>query len=322
MFNAGFTSLTYKELLESMTEFEILSYYFDINKIPTLINSPLRKDKNPSFCFYSPDGKSINYIDFASKERGSLLTFLTKYWNCSYSDVITKIANSSIRKISLSSSKKSIFQRSNSELKCIRRNWKQYDIDYWESYGITREWLDYCEVYPVDTIIIEGANRFAFKADKYAYAYVEHKEGRTTLKIYQPFNKSGHKWYSKHDKSVISLWTKVPKKGPVLCICSSVKDALCLWINTGIPSVAPQGEGYILSDTAINVLKQRFEHIFILFDNDDAGRRDSILLSKNTGFTNIVLPVFDGGKDVSDLYKAVGKEKFKQIITPLFKEKL
>lgn len=321
MFNSGYSSKTYKDLLESMTEFDILSYLFNINKIPALIKSPLRDDKNPSFCFYSPDGKCINYIDFASRDRGSLLTFLTKYWNCTYSEAVTKLSDFQSNKSTFQKgSRKPLIKKSNLELKCVKREWMKHDIEYWESFGITKKWLEYCEVYPISLIML---GKYVFKADKYAYAYIEHKEGKTTMKIYQPFNKNGHKWYSKHDRSVISLWTKVPKEGNILCICSSLKDALCLWINTGIPSIAPQGEGYTLSETAINVLKQRFKNIFILFDNDDAGIKDAKILSESTGFKNVILPKFDGGKDISDYYKKLqDKELFKKNIIPLFKEKL
>ena len=157
-----------------------------------------------------------------------------------------------------------------------------------------------------------------FGADRYAYAYVEHKEGKVTLKIYQPFNKDGYKWSNKHDTSVISLWTKVPEYGEKICICSSLKDALCLWINTGIPALAIQGEGYKMSDTAISELKRRYKQVFILFDNDEAGLIDGEKLSASTGCTNIVLPKFEGGKDISDAFKILGKEKWLELIIPLF----
>ena len=155
-------------------------------------------------------------------------------------------------------------------------------------------------------------------ADKYAYAYVEHKEGKVTLKIYQPFNKSGYKWSNKHDNSVVSLWTKVPEYGEQICICSSLKDALCLWANTGIPSLAIQGEGYRMSDTAISELKRRYKQVFICLDNDEPGLKDAQKLAEETGFTNVVLPPFKGGKDISDLYKSKGKDEFIKIIKPLF----
>ena len=148
---------------------------------------------------------------------------------------------------------------------------------------------------------------------------MEHKEGKVTLKIYQPFNKDGYKWSNKHDTSVISLWTKVPEYGEQICICSSLKDALCLWANTGIPALAVQGEGYKMSNTAISELKKRYKKIFILFDNDKAGLIDGEKLALSTGFTNIVLPEFEGGKDISDLYHSLqNKEKFKETMIGLF----
>ena len=98
-----------------------------------------------------------------------------------------------------------------------------------------------------------------------------------------------------------------------------MKDALCLWANTGIPALAVQGEGYGISDTAINELKRRYKRIFVLFDNDEAGKIDGLKFSTNTGFINIVLPDY-GAKDVSDLYKLLGKDKWLQVIIPLFKE--
>ena len=74
-----------------------------------------------------------------------------------------------------------------------------------------------------------------------------------------------------------------------------------------------------MSDTAIGELKRRYKNVYVLFDCDATGLIDGKKLSKQTGFTNIVLPQFEGGKDVSDLYHSLqDKDKFKQIILNLF----
>lgn len=75
-----------------------------------------------------------------------------------------------------------------------------------------------------------------------------------------------------------------------------------------------------MSTTAINELKRRYNHIYILFDNDLVGLNDGIRLASETGFTNIVLPEFVGGKDISDLYKVKGKEEFLKIMNKLFND--
>lgn len=317
-----------RESLEELrvSDADILSKYLGITQIPCVIQSPLRSDNRPSFGLYSPDGTHINYIDFGTKDKGTTITLLSKVWNINTHDTIKRIndeiglcmdVHSNIinsQKVNKVSIKKSV----NTDLKCKIREWRNYDIEYWESYGISLEWLKYAEVYPIShKIIIKDNHSYIFNADKYAYAYVEHKEDKVTLKIYQPLNKK-YKWSNKHDKSVISLWTKVPEYGDKICICSSLKDALCLWANTGIPSISIQGEGYSMSKTAINELKRRYKSIYILLDNDEVGLSDGIKLAKETGFTNIILPQFEEGKDVSDLMKAKGKEAFLNIILPLF----
>lgn len=324
------SSIVLEDIKSKVTDIEILSFYFNINKVPTLISSPLRQDKKPSLGFYTIDGKTILYTDFSTLEKGNIFTLLSKYWKCSYKNTLLKIYKDipNIKKIyantSMSNSciaKNVVIKKKSTNLKCKIREWQTYDIEYWKEYGISLEWLKYAGIYPISHFfLIKEDKEYVFKADKLAYIYTENKENNFQIKLYQPLNKNNFKWLSKFDKSVISLWTKIPKTNDILCICSSVKDALCLWSNTGIPCIAPQGEGYSLSETAIKELKNRFKKIYILYDNDKAGIEDAIKLSKITGFTNIVLPQFKGGKDVSDLYKVLkNKEQFKQTLLNLFK---
>lgn len=328
MFSKGRSTLNIKELRNKVSDYEILNYYIGIKEVPCVINSPLREDKKPSFGIYSIDGNKIYYTDFSTKDRGSIIDLLSKLWNYTYNETLEKIYNDLIEKregktdiktIKITNTKISKHNE-NTQLKCRIREWKKHDIEYWESYGVSLKWLKFAEVYPIShKIIIKNKKKYIFSADKYAYSFVEHKEGNTTIKIYQPFNKKGFKWSNKHDSSVISLWTKIPKKGNILCICSSLKDALCLWANTGIPCISLQGEGYNISQTAISELRKRFNNIYILFDNDKAGIENSNKLSKETNFINLILPYFNEGKDISDLYFILkNKEKFREVILPLF----
>lgn len=327
-FSIGEESITLTELKEKISDSQIAAYYLGVTKVPCIISSPLRVDNKPSFGLYSRDGINIYWTDFATKEGGSLYDLLSRMWKCSFKETLCRISkdfNNFKQGINIEKINKScrISSTNNKvELKCKIREWRQYDINYWASFGVPLKWLEYAEVYPIShKIIVNGTNTFVLGADKYAYAYVEHKEGKVTLKIYQPFNKYGYKWSNKHDKSVISLWTKIPEGGDKLVICSSLKDALCLWANTGIPAIAVQGEGYGISDTAIAELKKRYKEVIVLFDNDEAGLVDGKKLSKATGFTNVVLPQFKGGKDVSDYYKYYGKEKFNLLMNNLLNNK-
>ena len=327
--SSGRSSIRYANIIEHVSEGDIAFYYLNITQIPCLINSPLRIDRKPSMGITSSDGQTIGYVDFATGDKGNLMQLLVKMWNIPYDEVLVRIYKDipqiKDKNINIESNCRSIKPISSYskdvQLQCKIREWKEHDIQYWQSYGIELEWLKFADIYPIShKIITKNGNKFTFIADKYAYAYVERKEDNITLKIYQPYNTDGFKWSNKHDSSVISLWRQMPETGDIICICASLKDALCLWSNTGIPAIATQGEGYGISSTAVNELKKRFKNIYILFDNDEAGIIDAEKLSDLTGFTNIVLPKIDNAKDISDLYKTLNnKEQFNNIIINLFK---
>jgi hypothetical protein len=218
---------------------------------------------------------------------------------------------------------KTLTRKESSELTKIQvavRPWRQYDYDYWASYGIEKQWLKYAEIYPISHKIITKKDKetgkerkYIFSADKYAYVFTEYKGNQLSLKIYQPYNTKGFKWCSKMDSSVISLWTKVPEYGDRIIICSSLKDALCISCNLHIPAIAPQGEGYDISETACKELKRRYKKVFICFDVDKAGLEDMQKLSKKTGFQYVV-PDLNGEKDFSDYWKSLSdKQQFKQL---------
>jgi hypothetical protein len=330
MISKGASSLCVEDIVSRVSEEALLFYYFNIQRIPCLINSPFRQDRNPSFSFYRAFNGHICFTDFATGEHGNIFTALCKLWDTTLDVVLIKI-NSDIKEglvndkqvfdnPKYSVSKNNYHRTGASKISVKVRKWKNYDLEYWNSFGIGLEALEYAEVYPVSYIFLNDkmGDPMVISADKYAYAYVERKEGNLTLKIYQPFNKKGYKWMNNNDKSVIGLWNKLPQKGEIVCICSSLKDALCLWVNTGIPSVYLQGEGYNISNHALNDLKQRFKRVCILLDNDLPGINYANKLSEHTKCENIVLETFNEGKDISDFYKA-HKDIFVPTMYKLFK---
>ena len=258
------------------------------------------------------------------------MDLLCKKWDCTFNQAIPKILDTMSQKEGSDITYKvrqikTLTRKESSELTRIEvkvRPWQKYDYDYWQSYGITRQWLKYAEIYPISHKIITKkdketgrTSKYIFPADKYAYCFVERKEGNLQLKIYQPYNTKGYKWCSRMDASVISLWTKVPEQGDRIIICSSLKDALCISCNLHIPAIAPQGEGYNISETAVKELKRRYQKVFISYDTDLAGIIDGQKLSEQTGFIQIV-PDLGDCKDFSDYYKSLtNKEDFKHLET-------
>ena len=317
MISKGRPSLEPLPDISFIKDIDLVRHYLNIEEIPCLIKSPLREDHKPSFALYSPNNSEINYKDFSTGEGGSILKLLTKLWNCSNHSAIHKIHQDFVEK-KITTSEKQVDLESNSQIQCKIREWREYDVKYWEQFGISLNRLRQSNVFPIShKIVIKGNKPYLFAADKYAYAFIENKENNLSIKIYQPFNTNGFKWTNKQDKSVLNLWTQLPDYGDKVCICASVKDALCLWDNLNIPSIALQGEGFPISKTAANELRMRFKKIYICLDNDSPGINYSKKLAQDTGFINIIIPPFSNGKDISDLFKSKGKQQFLNILESL-----
>lgn len=316
-------------LLGKTSEFDIMRFYLNIDVLPALINSPLRQDRNASVSIFSPDGVKVFYKDFGTGEHGSIFDLLGRMWNRTFSETITKIWDDIDRvkhnRINLNRTRRGVIHKSNSILEVRTRQWFDYDMEYWNSYGISRKWLEFGDVYPISHILITRDNiTKVIPAEKLAYVYVERKDGKVSLKVYQPKSQR-LKWLSKHDSSVWDLWSRLPDRGDTLFITSSRKDALCLWENTGIPSVSLQGEGYVPKEKVINQLKQRFGRVIIFFDNDydkdeNHGHIYASRLSGMFDLDMVEIPSEYKSKDPSDLFKNHGAETFRRVIKELVKQ--
>ena len=315
-------SICLDDILNKVSEADILNHYLGISTLPILINSPFRQDNNPSVSIFINNHNNIIFKDFGTHKSYNIWSFFEEYWNCTYEEVLLKIIedlnNMKIGTSKIKINKHKQYVHNSSIIEVTIREWRDYDLSYWESFGINLEWLKFGRIFPISHIFI---NNNRFPAEKYAYVYVEKKDGNITLKIYQPFSER-MKWLSKHDNSVWDLWDRLPQKGDKLIITSSRKDALCIWANTGIPSTCLQGEGYIPKEHIVQQLKDRFEVIYVLYDNDfhsdiNNGRIFGKNLADKFNLVQIEIPNDWKCKDISDLCFNWGGEIVKQVITEL-----
>ena len=322
MVSKGRDNININDVREITSDDEVVSKYLGINSVPIIMLSPLRKDKNPSLSIFRlPDG-NIGYKDFGTGEKGIVYDLLSKLWNISIKQVYRRIiddyspSNTLINK----TKRQRKLRKSCTTLNVKTREWRDWDLEYWNKYGVSKEWLEYAEVYPISTLFFNN-DKTTIPAEKYAYVYVERKDNKVTLKVYQPYSER-FKWISKHDSSVWDLWTKIPITGDKLIITSSRKDALCVWSNSGIPSLSLQGEGYIPKESVINELKSRYKDIYVLYDNDfqsdvNHGRLYGKHLSEMFNLKQIEIPDEYKSKDPSDLCMNYGREVVRNVILQL-----
>ena len=308
MFSKGRPDISTEELYEKISSEDIMRRYVGVEYIPSLIHSPLRNDEHRSFSlFYSNEGTAM-FKDHATGVAGDAVALLALMWHCTRGEAIVRIWKDCdcASRVSVPVKPREIIPTS---IQIKPRETEQRDVDYWNSYGIPQKWWGCAEIIPISHfVVVRGSQNMIYKADDYAYAFYS----KTGTKIYQPYSQM--KWLSSQRKDQVQLYTKLPASGDIVCVCSSMKDALCLWANTGIPSIAPQSEGTPLPYVVAEDLKRRFRRQYIMYDNDKAGLGYAIEAAKETGFQNIVLPEFQGGKDISDFYKSLtDKTKFNSI---------
>ncbi len=321
--------ITKESILKLVTQEEIYSYYigFDINNIiSTVINSPFRADNVPSFSLYyhRAEKQTLMFFDFATKDCGDFIIFVTKLYGISYSKALLKIAydlkltNFNIDnniKIQITNIEK-IKEKKLIDVGINKREWLQKDKLFWQQFGITKSTLELYNVIPIKFIFYNGV---AVKAESLAYAYCEKKDNIISYKIYQPLTKNKkYKWINNANYTVHQGYTQLPKKGNLLIITKSLKDVMSMRDVMNISAIGLQSESVTMKDSVMEEYKSRFKKVICLFDNDKAGIKLSELFASKYNIPYFLLPELPNVTDFSDLVKYGGNN----VATSIFKESL
>ena len=317
----------------SLSDKDIIGRYLGIYEFPCVLSSPLRSDdERPSFSmFEGQDG--IFWKDFGTGEKGNAVKLMAKLWGVTYCEALLKIkldTESRIPRVSLIRKYNGkIHLTSASSIKVRTRDWKEWDTEFWKSFGISRKMCEWCNVHPIShaffTKEIDGKKHtITVPMDKFAYAYFEWKDGKQSIKLYQPYSQT-MKWLSKHDSSVWDLWKQAfewaeKKSNKVCIITSSRKDAMCLWQNLKVPAMSLQGEGYLPKPQVMQQVLDKFKTVYLWYDNDYTHKDDNPgqdnarkLMELYPTLKNICIPSTYRSKDPSDLVKNFGAMMLKEV---------
>lgn len=323
MISVGDKSIDWTGFLEKFPVETLLSYYLGITEVPCLICSPFRIDKTPSLSIHEYNGR-IFYTDFGTGEKGSAIDLVCKYLGIRWTELPERVTRDSLGKVNplvIKPVKVCKGRSSCRTLQVTARDFLQKDLDYWESYGISRPMLEWSMTYPIShTFIQRDGLSMQFPAESLAYVYVEFQP-EVSLKVYQPKSLK-YKWMSDRKAEIWDLWNLLPETGKNLIITSSRKDAMCIWENSGIPSVAPQSEAYLPDEKHILDLKKRFKNVYVLYDNDytkeqNWGRKYGRRVAETFGMTQLEIPGNFLSKDPSDLCLHYGRKQVKDFILSL-----
>ena len=329
--------ITKQIILKYFTDIEIYQKYLDNGcdvSIGCAMISPLRKETRPSFGFFIGESGEICFKDHLLG-AGDCIKFVQMKYGLTYFEALSKIAIDfdladdfickSFDKSKFTSTRTDFITRDELlstatalKLGKNRRNWQAHDVLFWQSFGITIETLN---LYNVEAISYVHINGKIHKSDKHAYCFTELKDGIETYKIYQPYNEN-YKWINGHNDSVWQGWEQLPQKGNDLIITKSLKDVMAIHDVTGIATVSLQSENVLPKRHVFDILDDRFEVKYALYDNDfdkeiNWGKQFGDKISETFGLIPLYIPDEYKSKDFSDLVKNVGKDEAKRILTQL-----
>lgn len=284
----------------------LLKKYFNIEYIPCLISSPLREDKNPSFSIFYSSDYDILYKDFSTGESGTMYNLLMEFTG---KNIYELLEETEISEVHTPQRK----EPTKTTIDVVIREFEDYDLKYWDSYGISLDALKLGNIYPIRNLLLtRDGFRDCYPIDKYAYVYVEFINNTQVLKIYQPYSK--HKWLSNFTSSVVDLYSILPPTGDNLIITSSRKDALTLIENLKIPAICFNSETSSPEPKIIEELLTRFKAVWVLYDNDydkkvnvgDIAAKSLIFLFNR--LKQLIIPKEYQSKDPSDLVLNHGRD--------------
>jgi hypothetical protein len=291
-------------------------------KIKSIFNP---SDKIPSMIIYF-DGRSGQYKfkDFSSGYQGDAIRLVELLYNLNRDGAKAKIISDYEDYCSRSNTvvTETITAAARFKLSDFQiRHWNTNDKNYWSAYKISSSMLEAYNINPLEYYELtrekgeHEKDRMRVQRDC-IYGYF--KEDGTLYKIYQPkviakkFLKIG---------DYVQGYEQLRYDSKYLVLVASLKDLLCfnlLGINN-IEAIAPDAESTILPKEMIEILKDKYSRVFVLFDNDETGRRYSIRYHDEYGFTPIYLK---SDKDIADAVKNQGVESTRDVIFNLFRDEL
>lgn len=303
-----------KDILDKIRPEEIFSAFIDNPRPSRVYKVPWRTDEKESLTFFYSPSNELMFYDQAYKEGGDCITFYSKIFNVNRKQALIEIYNKfklrDIKKIDYSKIVKEYKPKSiESKLswKYSSTDSKKYEdaINYFKSFGISKETLDFFGVKPIDFYCIDDV---MIRPENFSVVY-EYEDNK--CKIYTPLSSNKkYKFLDGIKGEYYQGYNKLPENGNIVFITSSYKDVMVLY-ELGFPAIAPKSEVVKINDQIINELKTRFENVILFYDNDDAGLKAAEKL-KNKYNINYIVTVKE--KDPSDFSRKYSKEKLYEYI--------
>lgn len=315
--------ITKKLILSRFSEEQLMEYYLHIPVKKGLFRSPLRRDKQPTCSFYRNKSGTLIFKDFATGQHLNVFDVVQSIFRCDYFESLRIIANDfgivqnntlhkNPGKINLNPIK--IKDKEISKIQIEVQEFTDSELKWWGKYGISKDILKRFDVYSCKHVFLN--DQLFAKSQQHCpiFGYYGKKyQGLELWRCYFP-KRTSFRFITNWPSKKIQGYDQLPKKGKLLVITKSMKDSMCLY-SCGITACAPNSENLFIPDKVLEDLKNRFENIVVLYDNDKPGLYNMAKIRKeHPELTYVFIPKRYGSKDISDFYKDHGRKETLNLI--------
>lgn len=315
--------ITKELILSRFSEEQLMEYYLHIPVKKGLFRSPLRRDKQPTCSFYRNKSGTLIFKDFATGQHLNIFDVVQTIFRCNYFDSLRIIANDfgivrdnalhkNPGKINLNPIK--IKDKEISKIQIEVQEFTDSELKWWGKYGISKDILNRFNVYSCKYIFLNDQLFAESQQHCPIFGYYGKKyQGLELWRCYFP-KRTSFRFITNWPSKKIQGYDQLPKKGKLLVITKSMKDSMCLY-SCGITACAPNSENLFIPDKVLEDLKNRFENIVVLYDNDRPGLYNMAKIRKeHPELTYVFIPKRYGSKDISDFYKDHGRKETLNLI--------
>lgn len=315
---------TKEELKKYVSDEQIFLHYFGPYNLDEFYHSPLpnrKEDNTPSFriSYYNNE---LKWRDFGiSIYPKNAIEFVMYLKNITFKDALNVIYNDLVFDSNYKTSNianidyTKIVKKSYSSLSY--RKWMyDWEYQYWSNAQITKDELEKYKIYSGkirhNGIIIHNSK----PGDPY-YVYLFDLD-KKIYKGYRPYATDKNlKFYGHNISNHIQGDEFLPYSHEYLIITKSYKDVI-IWNKLGYPAVAPHAESVFIPEDILYDYKKRFKNIYVNFDNDTTGIRQSILFTNQYDLYYYNIPNCIGCKDpfeyvIKNDYKSLEESFLKKV---------
>ncbi len=305
-----------KKLLERYNQHDIYTYYLEepytgpANKYKSTIRPSYNLDKDPSLTFMIEESGSMVYSDWGLAKHGNCIDYAREYYK------VRGITFSSLKELlkQIESDLDSLKLKTEiipylSKKRSIGYTIEPFganDIRFWNQFHISISTLLRFNIKRVNNVFDKDSEivQFYYRNNNPIYAYTRLGNFGESFQLYRPLAERDRKFRNNFQKNddILFGYNQLTDEGDVLFITKSMKDVMSI-AEEGYQVVGTPSEGYKINEFHIQDLKNRFERIIILYDNDTTGLDEGIKLAGRHGLENKFIPLEYCVKDYADLRK-------------------